>query len=156
MAETDQLFLFRGGPFYLLQRHVGLVDPWGDALARRAPLFALVAFVPLVVLAAFQGLALGPTPAQSVLRDRAVYARFLVALPLLLRAENLADQRFVLVQLPAFPPGDQVTGSEIAALGGDTLARLAAAADAYLRSHAADYPGFGTIVEVRWVKRVVP
>jgi hypothetical protein len=59
-------------------------------------------------------------------------------------------------QLPAFRPGDQVTGPEIAALGGDTLDRLTAAVDAYLRSHAADYPGFGTIVEVRWAKRVAP
>jgi len=59
-------------------------------------------------------------------------------------------------QLPAFRPGDQVTGPEIAALGGDTLDRLTAAVDAYLRSHPADYPGFGTIVEVRWAERVVP
>jgi hypothetical protein len=59
-------------------------------------------------------------------------------------------------QLPAFRLGDQVTGPEIAALGGDTLARLTAAVDAYLHSHPADYPGFGTIVEVRWAKRVAP
>jgi nitrous oxidase accessory protein NosD len=52
--------------------------------------------------------------------------------------------------LPAFRPGDQVTGTEIAALGGDTLDRLTAAVDAYLRSHPADYPGFDTIVEIRW------
>jgi Periplasmic copper-binding protein (NosD) len=59
-------------------------------------------------------------------------------------------------QLPAFRPGDQVTGLEIAALGGDTLDRLTAAVDAYLRSHAADYPGFGAIVEIRWAKRLAP
>ena len=59
-------------------------------------------------------------------------------------------------QLPAFRPGDQVTGPEIAALGGDTLDRLTAAVDAYLRSHPAEYPGFGTIVEVRWAERVAP
>jgi hypothetical protein len=59
-------------------------------------------------------------------------------------------------QLPAFRPGDQVTGPEIAALGGNTLDRLTAAVDAYLRSHPAEYPGFGTIVEVRWAERVGP
>jgi hypothetical protein len=59
-------------------------------------------------------------------------------------------------QLPGFRLGDQVTGPEIAAFGGDTLDRLTAAVDAYLRSHAADYPGFGTIVEVVWAKRVAP
>jgi hypothetical protein len=59
-------------------------------------------------------------------------------------------------QLPAFRLGDQVTGAEIAALGGDTLDRLTAAVDAYLRSHPADYPGFGTIVEIRWAERLAP
>jgi hypothetical protein len=59
-------------------------------------------------------------------------------------------------QLPAFRLGDQVTGAEIAALGGDTLDRLTAAVDAYLRSHPAEYPGFGTIVEVRGAERVAP
>jgi hypothetical protein len=58
--------------------------------------------------------------------------------------------------LPAFRSGDQMTGAEIAALGGDTLDRLTAAVDAYLRSHPTDYPGFGTIVEVRWAKRLSP
>jgi hypothetical protein len=57
-------------------------------------------------------------------------------------------------QLPAFRVGDQVTGAEIAALGGDTLNRLTAAVDAFLRSHPADYPGFAAIVEMRWAKRV--
>src|SRR5262249_30696367 len=59
-------------------------------------------------------------------------------------------------QLPAFRPGDQVTGPEIAGLGGDTLDRLTAAVDAYLRSHPADYPGFSTILAVRWAERVAP
>jgi parallel beta-helix repeat protein len=59
-------------------------------------------------------------------------------------------------QLSAFRLGDQVTGPEIAALGGDTLARLTAAVDGYLLSHPADYPGFTTIVEVRWAERVAP
>ena len=57
-------------------------------------------------------------------------------------------------QLPAFRPGDQMTDAEIAALGGDTLDRLTAAVDAYLGSHPGEYPGFGTIVEIRWAKRV--
>jgi len=38
----------------------------------------------------------------------------------------------------------------------DTLDRLTAAVDAYLRSHGAAYPGFGTIIEIRWAKRVAP
>src|SRR5262249_33287519 len=59
-------------------------------------------------------------------------------------------------QLPAFRPGDQVSGAEIAALGGDTLDRLTTAVDAYLASHPAACTGFATIVEVRWAQRVGP
>jgi hypothetical protein len=97
MDEAQELFLFRGGPFYVLQRAAGFVGPRGEMLARRAPLFVLAAWVPLVVLGAIQGLAIGPTPSESVLLDLAVHVRFLLALPLLLLAENLADQRFVTV-----------------------------------------------------------
>jgi hypothetical protein len=53
---------------------------------------------------------------------------------------------------------DEFTGFNFKALKaplGDTLDRLTAAVDAYLRSHPADYPGFGTIVEIRWAKRIV-
>jgi len=49
------------------------------------------------VLAALQGLAIGPTPAESMLLCLSVHARYLVALPLLLLAENTADARFVTV-----------------------------------------------------------
>ncbi len=58
--------------------------------------------------------------------------------------------------LDAFRPGDQVSGDEMAQLGGDTLVRLTAAVDAYLRSHPTDYPDLTGIVEIRWAKRVEP
>ncbi|HEV7734102.1 MAG TPA: right-handed parallel beta-helix repeat-containing protein [Candidatus Binatia bacterium] len=69
-----------------------------------------------------------------------------VPLDVMIRADHLA----------AFRPGDQVTGDELAQLGGDTLVRLTAAVDAYLRSHPTDYPDLTGIVEIRWAKRVVP
>jgi cysteine-rich repeat protein len=56
-------------------------------------------------------------------------------------------------QLAAFAIGDQVTGSEIAALGGDTFDRLWAAAEAHVVGHPADYPGFASVLELRWAKR---
>ncbi len=58
--------------------------------------------------------------------------------------------------MASFVIGNQTSGAEIAALGGDTLQRLTAAADAYLRSHPADYPGFTSVVELRWARRVSP
>jgi hypothetical protein len=91
------LFLFRGGPFYLLQQALGFIGPRGDVRARRAPVLVLIAWLPLVVLGALQGRAVGPTPGESVLLDLAVAVRFLVALPLLLLAENLADQGVIRV-----------------------------------------------------------
>jgi parallel beta-helix repeat protein len=56
--------------------------------------------------------------------------------------------------LSTFREGDQVTGAEIQALGGDTLARLENAAAAYISSHLGDYPGFAGIDEIRWASRV--
>jgi len=56
-------------------------------------------------------------------------------------------------QIAAFPLGDQVTGTEIAALGGDALARLVAAATSYVATHPADYPDAVGVVELRWALR---
>ncbi len=47
----------------------------------------LVAWVPLLLLASFQGLALGTTPRESFLLDLSAHARYLVALPLLVGTE---------------------------------------------------------------------
>ena len=46
-----------------------------------------------------------------------------------------------------------MTRAEIEALGGDTLQRLTAAAEAYIQTHPGDYPNFARIVELRWAKR---
>jgi hypothetical protein len=56
--------------------------------ARRALIASAVAWVPLAALAAIQGLAVGPTPGESLLRDAASYARYVVALPLFVLAEG--------------------------------------------------------------------
>ena len=50
----------------------------------------LIAWVPMAVLAAVEGVALGPTRQQSFLLDIAAYSRFLIALPLLILAERIA------------------------------------------------------------------
>jgi len=53
-----------------------------------AALAVAIAWVPLVVLAAAQGLALGPSRAESVLLDPAILVRFLMALPILIIAPS--------------------------------------------------------------------
>jgi len=62
-------------------------------LARKIIFAIFLTWVPLVVLAAIQGLALGPNRPQSVLLDPAIYARFLVALPILLYARKVSTMK---------------------------------------------------------------
>jgi len=47
----------------------------------------------MVILAAIQGRALGPNQSQSILLDPAIYARFLVALPVLLYARKASTMK---------------------------------------------------------------
>ena len=56
--------------------------------------------------------------------------------------------------VPAFRVGDRVQADEMEALGDDTLARITAAADAYLAANPEDYPDFASVDEVRWAQRV--
>lgn len=50
----------------------------------------------------------------------------------------------------AFAPGKRRTEQELAALGGDTLARLRAAAGAHLQANPASYPGYAGLLEIKW------
>ena len=65
----------------------------------------------------------------------------------------------LVISIPGLDPsvfrtGDQVAASEIAALGGDTLARFENAATAHIEANPADYAGFDRVIELVWVKRV--
>jgi hypothetical protein len=62
----------------------------GRAILLRALGAILIAWVPMAVLSAVEGLALGPTRRASFLLDVAAYSRFLIALPLLILAEGFA------------------------------------------------------------------
>lgn len=87
MATAGILDPFGTGPFQALLHALRLRAGDDAAIGRRAVLAVLVAWVPLVVLAQVQGLAIG-TGRVSVLVDFAAYARFLVAVPLLVLAEG--------------------------------------------------------------------
>ncbi len=56
-------------------------------------------------------------------------------------------------QLPSFRIGDQVTKTEIDALGGDTTSRFVSAAEQYIQAHPGDYPGVSGVLALRWVER---
>ena len=103
--------LMRSGPFHRFQQSLHLEDPRNPRTARRAFLFALVTWLPLAVLAAVQGLAINDDPRRSLLLDFTVYARFLVAVPLFIIGESVADNRYSMIVNYLLHSG-VVTGSE--------------------------------------------
>jgi hypothetical protein len=105
------LSLMRSGPFHRFQQTLHLEDPLHPRTARRAILFALVSWAPLAALAAVQGLAVNDDPRRSLLMDFTVYARFLVAIPIFIIGESVADSRYSMIVSYLFRSGI-VTGSE--------------------------------------------
>jgi len=85
--------LVLGGPLYQLWRRLFLAGPALELLTRRMIGIPLVAWLPLLVLTTFQGLAVGHAVAVPFIYDFAVHARFLVAVPILLLAELVVHER---------------------------------------------------------------
>lgn len=84
---------FDAGPYIRLQQSLGLMRPDLQRVTQRAVLLAAVAWLPLLILSALQGLALGPNPRESLLLDVSAYARYLIALPMLVVAERICLPR---------------------------------------------------------------
>ncbi len=80
---------FDAGPYARLQAALGRRRLWSSRAPYRAAALAAIAWVPLLVLAAVQGLAWNDRPQESLLLDPSVYARYLVTLPVLVLAEPL-------------------------------------------------------------------
>jgi hypothetical protein len=81
--------LVAGGPAHWLEKRLGLVGPESLHVARRALLSMVLTWGVLLVLSAVQGLAVGSSVRVPFLYDFAAYARFLVAIPMLILAEGL-------------------------------------------------------------------
>jgi hypothetical protein len=71
-----------------------------------------ITWVPLIVLAAVQGLALGPSRAQSALLDPAILVRFLVALPILIIAPS-KSAKIINEVANHFLRAELLTGAEV-------------------------------------------
>jgi hypothetical protein len=82
----------RLGPFYALQRWLGLLDDMDLAAGRRASIFAALSFVPVLVLAAIQGRALNEHPQQAMLLDFSAYAQ-VIAIAAFVAMEQVSDTR---------------------------------------------------------------
>jgi hypothetical protein len=91
--DPTDFSLVLGGPLYQLLRRARLTD---DALMlqrRRIVVISLVAWLPLLVLAALGGRLLGGDVAVPFLMDVDVHVKFLLAMPLLIVAELVVHQR---------------------------------------------------------------
>jgi hypothetical protein len=82
-----------GGPLFQALRRAHLTGDALELVRRRIVVFALVAWLPLLLLAALGGKAWGGGVAVPFLYDIDVHARFLVALPLLIVAELVVYRR---------------------------------------------------------------
>jgi hypothetical protein len=96
MSHRYDLSLMLGGPLYQLYRRTRLSDDALHLLHRRIAVIALIAWLPLLVLSALEGLALGGVKVPF-LYDIEMHVRLLVALPLLIVAEVVVHQRMPIV-----------------------------------------------------------
>jgi hypothetical protein len=87
IPRNRAFLLMEGGPLYKIQRRVGVIKKNAPLTIREAGLFALLTWVPLLVLSAMQGAAFGHAVSVPLLRDFSAYTRFLLAIPLLIVAE---------------------------------------------------------------------
>jgi hypothetical protein len=85
--------LMEGGPLFNIEKRVGLIKERVPRTKRRAVLAALLTWVPLLILSAIDGRAFGHSVPVSFVRDFSTYSRFLLAVPLLLFAENILGPR---------------------------------------------------------------
>jgi hypothetical protein len=85
--------LMEGGPLFHLEKRTGLIQENAPLKKKRALLAALLSWLPLFVLSALQGRAFGHNVQVPFLRDFGAYTRFLLAVPLLILAENLLGPR---------------------------------------------------------------
>jgi len=92
-AEPADFSLVLGGPLFQLLRRTRLSESALELVGRRLLVLTAIAWLPLLLLSALEGQALGGSVAVPFLRDVEVHLRFLVAVPLLIIAELVVHQR---------------------------------------------------------------
>lgn len=123
-----ETFFELGGPAFRLMQRVGVIQGTGPSIGRRSIAFIVIAWLPMLLFAALEGNAIGPTPRSSFLLDFATYARFFIAVPLIFAAESVVGPRMLAAGLRFVQGG--IVQSE------DRPAFLAAAARARQRCDA--------------------
>jgi len=104
---------FDAGPYPWIEGALHRLRADAPRITRRAFITAMIAWLPLVVLAGVQGLARRPNAREAFLLDLSAHARYLLALPILIVAKPS-----VLVVLGAtLGPGFAVKGGRHAERG---------------------------------------
>ena len=91
--ESTDFSLVLGGPLYQLFRRAHLSGDTLDLLRRRIVFLSLLAWLPLALLAGFEGRLLPGTATVPFLLDVEVHVRYLLAIPLMVVAELVVHQR---------------------------------------------------------------
>src|SRR5215469_12423108 len=89
-----KLSVVEGGPLDRLQLRLGLIELQQPLIVRRALVFSLLAWLPLLILSAFQGTLLKNVKIPF-LYDPSAHIRFLLSVPLLIVAEVVIGPRIV-------------------------------------------------------------
>ncbi len=92
LDEPTDFSLVQGGPLFQLLVRARLEKPPTDLLARRIVVISLVAWLPLLVLSALSGQAIGGI-GVPFLYDLGAHVRLLLAVPLLIAAEVIVHRR---------------------------------------------------------------
>jgi hypothetical protein len=85
--------LVLGGPLFQLLRRAHLSGDGLELLKQRILVISLLAWLPLLVLSALEGQALGGRAAVPFLLDLEIHIKFLIIVPLLIVAELVVHQR---------------------------------------------------------------
>jgi hypothetical protein len=93
LGENDDFSLILGGPLYQLFCRAHLCGKVLELLRRRILVICAVAWLPLLVLSILEGNAWGGATHLPFLMDIECYARFLIAMPLLVVAELVVHER---------------------------------------------------------------
>jgi len=153
----------RQGPFYRLQRRLGLLSDTDLAAIRRASVFALLAWVPLLVLAAMQGYAWSEQRQRAILFDYTVYAS-VIAIFLFILMEQTSEQRMTwlvhqFVTYGILPEKSQVQIAHARQVMGrrtdSWIMETALLVAAYLLSYVMIRSGVGLVEGGRWFGRSV-
>jgi hypothetical protein len=93
LGNRPRFLLMEGGPAHRLEIRLGLMRANSRSLLGKPFLSIVATWVPLLLLSALQGNATGHLVPLSFLRDIAVHARFLLAVPILLLATPVLGPR---------------------------------------------------------------